>query len=94
MKQDGGGLLGYLWAGLTGIFTALSVQDISIMLGALVTAALGVMTYISNDRRNRRIAAAEEARNVILSKYYDSADADGRRPPPPIDSTARQEADG
>lgn len=77
MRNDSGGLWGYLWAALTAFFTALSVQDISIIFGALITAALGVMTYLSNDKRNKRIAAAAEdeaaaakERNVILAKHY------------------------
>lgn len=69
MRQDGGGVGGYVWAGLTGILATLTPQDIMFGLGALVTAILGLLTYISNDRRNRRIAAAEEARVELLKTY-------------------------
>lgn len=76
MRNDGGGFGGYVWGALTGFFTALSAQDVMFGLGALVTALLGLLTYISNDRRNKRIAAAAEARNVILQRYIDTRQGD------------------
>lgn len=69
MRQDGGGFGGYVWAALTGVLATLTPQDIMFGLGALVTAILGLLTYISNDKRNRRIAAAEEARVELLKTY-------------------------
>lgn len=69
MRQDSGGLWGYVWMVLTGFFTGLTPQDVMFGLGALITAVLGLLTYISNDRRNKRIAAAAEARNDILKRY-------------------------
>lgn len=70
MRQDGGGFGGYVWAGLTAILSSLTPQDVMFGLGALVTAVLGLLTYISNDRRNRRIAAAEEARVELIKNYF------------------------
>ena len=81
MRNEAGGMWGYVWAGLTGLFATLTPQDIMFGLGALVTAILGLLTYISNDRRNKRIAAAAEARNEILKRYV--ADRDGI--PPTLD---------
>lgn len=76
MRDNGGGIGGYVWAGLTGIFASLTPQDIMFGLGALITALLGLLTYISNDRRNKRIAAAAEARNAILQRYIDTRKGD------------------
>lgn len=74
MRNDGGGFGGYVWSGLTGILTVLTPQDVIFALGAVVTAILGILTYLSNDRRNKRIAAAEEARNEILKRYLPHGD--------------------
>lgn len=76
MRQDGGGMGGYVWAGLTGILATLTPQDIMFGLGALVTALLGLLTYISNDRRNKRIAEAAEERNKILRLYVTKHEGD------------------
>lgn len=72
MRNDSGGFGGYIWAGLTGILATLTPQDIMFGLGALVTAILGLLTYLSNDRRNQRIAAAEEARVELLRTYVNA----------------------
>ncbi len=72
MRNDSGGFGGYIWAGLTGILATLTPQDIMFGLGALVTAVLGLLTYLSNDQRNKRIAAAEEARVELLRIYFNN----------------------
>jgi hypothetical protein len=76
MRNEGGGIGGYVWAVLTGLMASLTPQDIMFGLGALVTAILGLLTYLSNDRRNKRIAAAEEARNEILKRYFANHDSE------------------
>lgn len=77
MRNDGGSILTYILAGLTGLLTSLTPQDIMFGLGALVTAILGLLTYLSNNRRNQRIAAAAEARNEILKRYVVTRRIDG-----------------
>lgn len=93
MRQDGGGMGGYVWAGLTGLLASLTPQDIMFGLGALVTAVLGLLTYLSNDRRNKRIAEAAEKRNEILRQYMNKHEGDAPQQLTQKDLDAIQEID-
>lgn len=76
MRNDGGGVGGYVFSALTLMFSMLTPQDIIIGFGALGSLFLGILTYISNDRRNKRIAAAEEQRNEIIRRYFAKHEGD------------------
>lgn len=88
---------GYLWATLTGFFTAMSAQDIIFAMGALVTAVIGIATYFSNRQKNKAIIEAERAREraetertKMLADYLASrSEKAGKEPPQELRETIK-----
>ncbi|WP_050568405.1 hypothetical protein [Dickeya chrysanthemi] len=62
----------YFWGWMTGILSTLSFQDIIFAVGALFTAIITVLTYVSNARKNQALAAAERERNQIIKNWVES----------------------
>ncbi|WP_052038253.1 hypothetical protein [Pectobacterium odoriferum] len=58
----------YFWSWATGALTALSLQDMIFALGAIFTAIFTVYTYLSNDRKNKALAAEARRQTEILER--------------------------
>jgi pilus assembly protein TadC len=59
----------YFWSWLTGFLASLSAQDIIFGIGAVFTGIFTVLTYLSNDRKNKAIAAEFKRRSDMLKSY-------------------------
>ncbi|AYC20055.1 hypothetical protein DZA65_03180 [Dickeya dianthicola] len=68
MNSNNGGW-SYFWGWVTGLLSTLSFQDIIFAAGALFTAVITVLTYLSNARKNQALAAAEIERNRIIGEW-------------------------
>ncbi|MEI3775518.1 hypothetical protein [Pectobacterium brasiliense] len=66
MNENGGNT--YFWSWATGAPTALSLQDMIFALGAIFTAVFTVYTCISNDRKNKALAAEARRQTDILEQ--------------------------
>lgn len=71
----------YVWSGITGFLTMLTLQDVLFALGAVVTALFTWLTYRSNNRRNqaqieesRQRTEEERKRTEILKTAYARGD--------------------
>ncbi|EHD22065.1 MULTISPECIES: hypothetical protein [Brenneria] len=56
----------YFWSWMTGFLTTLSTQDVIFAIGAVFTAIFTVLTYLSNSRKNKAIAAEARRQTEIL----------------------------
>lgn len=70
----------YFWGWMTGILSTLSFQDIIFAVGALFTAIITVLTYVSNARKNQALAAAERERNQIIKNWVESQEGRAATP--------------
>ncbi|TIM24858.1 MAG: hypothetical protein E5Y74_00235 [Mesorhizobium sp.] len=89
MTEHSGSWWGYLWATATGAFTLLTPQDFMFAIGGIITAILGILTYVSNSRKNKQIVLAQKAaadaereRVLLLAQYLQSR-KDGQIPDTP-----------
>lgn len=80
--HDNNGWGGYVWAAISALFTSLTFQDLVFAIGAVISAAIGIMTFVSNRRKNRAISEAvarteevkqqqELARSQMLAVYLE-----------------------
>ncbi|TYL43902.1 hypothetical protein [Dickeya sp. ws52] len=72
MNSNNGGFWSYFWGWMTGLLSTLSFQDVIFAAGALFTAVITVLTYLSNARKNAALAAAEIERNRIIGDWVAS----------------------
>lgn len=91
--HDNNGWGGYVWACISALFTSLTFQDLVFAIGAVISAAIGIMTFISNRRKNKAISEAvarteevkqqqELARSKMLATYLERGYAAQDKPVP------------
>lgn len=72
MNTNSSGWWSYFWGTITGLLSAMTLQDVAFAGGVVVTAMFTYLTYRSNDRKNKVAIAAEQERTRLYADWIKS----------------------
>lgn len=78
MNDKTGGWWSYFWGAITGVLSAMTLQDLAFAGGVVVTAIFTYLTYRSNDKKNKAAIEADKERTRIMAEW---AKSQAGRPP-------------